>query len=732
MLSVDPAIGSSLSLEAGFQLAKRLRVTTRRDLCTPCGPAIMERLEDRTLFHTVVGGPGPIIPPGPPPVISPTDLTVEPHRIETGTLPSDGSTAYYVGLNKGDYLALTVSPAAQDGLASSSLTVDEPNGTVVAQASASPDPSTGAFTNNAALGFTAPASGLYAIALSTTSAGGAYALDMHRIVLASGTQNPADLETPGSMYAALVGNQLQITGPTGYGFAIQGNWSQSIVTTTRYSLSPFGPVLVDLFASTFTSSGPLQLVTAEGDLPLSVAQGQAFSVSTLPSTFGNVFGVVKSVGADLGLPLGNYATSLRQKLGLNLNIDSLANDWTIQLGSTPTLQHHGGTLPMLGGVPYLYYSGPATMSVAFGQANITENSPAPLVAFADPADPSICVQYDGFTVEGSLNGLIPYTPAFGAAAAAAPGFGTFFGNVYSQGGFQLGDLPIDVTGQITVNLDPRQEGVWLGGAGTASQLFQGKLLQGATLNSAMNDIEVGATGTASVGYDLHGFDLTIPVAAKSFVYNGVVEGAYVDGTTVSKQFGTPLGAFQPFAAEVVQGYVYRSGSYELQLSDTYEVLGAAANLNLNLGNEELFGGIDVEGTVDAFGTAVHVAGGIQSNGDFKLTGNLDATFGAFSGLAAIELSDAGGVASISGLLQGSLFCSEQIAGTTVQARGTLDASLSIAYDGGNANYTGSATCTGDISDGQQRLAFNVDGTVSNNEIDLSLPVFGTELIELLA
>jgi len=703
---------------------KRLRVTTRRDFCTPSRPAIMERLEDRTLFHTVVGGPGPVIPPGRPPVVSPTDLTVEPHRIETGTLPSDGSTNYLVGLNQGDFLALTVSPAAQDGLASSSLTVDEPNGTVVAQASASPNPSTGAFTNNASLGFTAPSSGLYSIALSTTSAGGAYALDMHRIVLASGTQNPADLETPGSMFAALVGNQLEITGPTGYGFAIQGDWSQSIVTTTLGG--------VDLYASTYSSSGPLQLVTAEGDLPLSVAQGQAFSVSNLPSTFGKVFGVVNSVGADLGLPLGNYATGLRQELGLNLNVVSLANDWTIQLGSTPTVQHHGGTIPMLAGVPYLFYSGPATMSVAFGQANITENSPAPLVAFADPADPSIYVQYDGFTVEGSLNGLIPITPALGAAAPAAPGFGAFFGNVYSGGGFQLGDLPIDVTGQITVNLDPRNEGVWLGGAGNASQLFQGKLLQGATLNSAMNDIEVGTTGTAFVGYDLHGFNLTIPVAARSFVYNGVVDGAYVDGTTVSKQFGTPLGAFQPLGPEGVQGHVYRSGSYELQLSDTYQVLGATANLNLTLGNELLFGGIDIEGTLDAFGTAVHVVGGIQSNGNFNLTGNLDATFGTFSGLAEIDLSDAGGVTSVSGLLQGNLFCSEVIAGTTVQARGTLDGSLSIAFDGGTVNCTGSVTCTGDVSDGQRQLAFAVDGIVSNNEISLPLPAFGTDLIQLPA
>jgi len=57
------------------------------------------------------------------------------------------------------------------------------------------------------------------------------------------------------------------------------------------------------------------------------------------------------------------------------------------------------------------------------------------------------------------------------------------------------------------------------------------------------------------------------------------------------------------------------------------------------------------------------------------------------------------VTSISAPLQESIFWSEEIIGATVQAAGTLDGTGPIALEGGNVKFTGSATCTGDVSDG---------------------------------
>ena len=51
------------------------------------------------------------------------------------------------------------------------------------------------------------------------------------------------------MYAFLNGNTLDITGPTGYGFGITGNWTET--TTTNF--------FTQQVAATYTAAGTLQL-----------------------------------------------------------------------------------------------------------------------------------------------------------------------------------------------------------------------------------------------------------------------------------------------------------------------------------------------------------------------------------------------------------------------------------------------------------------------------------------
>src|SRR5207302_7153310 len=130
--------------------------------------------------------------------------------------------------------------------------------------------------------------------------------------MAEGKQDPAKLNADpsgGTLYAALVGDKLELTGPTGYGFAIRGNWSQTIAKTTvssgaaampsagaaatsgRFGTIRPGPLPlpkpgVTLEASTYTATGPIYLETGVGELELAVPDGQPFTVTTKASTFG--------------------------------------------------------------------------------------------------------------------------------------------------------------------------------------------------------------------------------------------------------------------------------------------------------------------------------------------------------------------------------------------------------------------------------------------------------------
>ena len=53
-------------------------------------------------------------------------------------------------------------------------------------------------------------------------------MELHRIALAEGNQDPALLDHDGPMFVWLEGDTLWISGPTGYGFALIGDWTQKV------------------------------------------------------------------------------------------------------------------------------------------------------------------------------------------------------------------------------------------------------------------------------------------------------------------------------------------------------------------------------------------------------------------------------------------------------------------------------------------------------------------------
>ena len=94
-----------------------------------------------------------------------------------------------------------------------------------------------------------PASGTYYAEVTGSVSGllasGSYQLELHRLALAQGTQSAATLAETGSMYAFLNGNTLDITGPTGYGFGITGNWTETTATN----------LFTGQVAATYTATG---------------------------------------------------------------------------------------------------------------------------------------------------------------------------------------------------------------------------------------------------------------------------------------------------------------------------------------------------------------------------------------------------------------------------------------------------------------------------------------------
>ena len=241
-----------------------------------------------------------------------------PRQVLTNTLSKFDSDMYRVDLQAGDYLAIDVDPNSRVPLMASTLLITAPDGTVQTVGD-SREPDTGVITQNPAFGLRATTSGTYYLFLKTAAKfDSGYTLELHRLALAEGTQDPAALQQKGPMYAFLHDNgdgsgTLSFTGPTGYGFAITGNWQR----TTFHSST--------LVTSTYTVTGSLTLQTAFGAVPLQVPADKTFTVTTKPSTFGGVFGEVKSIQAQLLGSLDNFTgpfTARFEKAGAMLGLSA--------------------------------------------------------------------------------------------------------------------------------------------------------------------------------------------------------------------------------------------------------------------------------------------------------------------------------------------------------------------------------------------------------------------------
>jgi hypothetical protein len=456
-----------------------------------------------------------INPPFSPPAQA-VNLTTEPHDQVAGTLTASTTKYYSFQLQQGDYLQadLSVEPASGAHI-SAQMSILNASGTIL-----------DASTPDTPYGFYAPTSGTYYAEVTGVVSGlipvAPYQLDLHRLALAQGTQNVSTLAKTGSMYAWLNGNTLDITGPTGYGFGITGNWTE---TTTRSNIISVASSGLDItgngtetattsngpVAATYTASGTLELQTASGAVPLVIASGHVGTLTTAAQINGQVFGAVSSLNIPVTMNTGPTIAWVANKLGFNLNpLDENAT-FDLKIGGAAGIGLGNSAVlaatqaPVNNAVPYLYFTiNPAGSTLT----NIVS-------VVYDPADPALYVEsgVPGLlplqtpTINGlgySQHGLIPYTPV----DAPSQYTGTMAaGNVVLQGSFNTTGLtvvPSKVKGSITLNLDPKGTGKILGGTGVSVADLVDIFSDGNTtplgndLGQVFQNLSVGINGTLEI------------------------------------------------------------------------------------------------------------------------------------------------------------------------------------------------------------------------------------------
>jgi hypothetical protein len=448
-----------------------------------------EALEDRLVLTTHASpalAVGKIVSSPPAQAVN---LVTESRQLLDGQLTSVSNTHLYsFQLQQGEFLQADIQTPAGSTLASL-MTVYSTSGAVLKTVGASPCPTTGLMTNNPAYGFVAPASGTYEVQVACNISSpfytGAYTLELHRNALAQGPQNLTHLAKPGSMYAWLNGNTLSISGPTGYGFGLTGNWAPTYANGSN-----------GLVSAIYTATGDVQIQTPAGVLDLNCS---SFTVSTAAQINGQVFGVVSGLDATATLNTGSLLSSIGSPNGFDLSSLIANATFSMKLGGAAgidlgnsTAVHSTGA-PVSSAVPYLYF----TVNI-----QVIGN----LLSFVcDPADPALFIEGKvGGAIPGffGLNGLgfsthgqIPYTPVDKPTQSTST---MTSGHVLLQGTFDTTSvtlIPSQVVGDITLNLDPNLTGQYFGGATVSAGEIAGIFALAGTGGGASLLAALGATNS---------------------------------------------------------------------------------------------------------------------------------------------------------------------------------------------------------------------------------------------
>ncbi len=552
----------------------------------------------------------------PPPPADPGPNAATALAIDLATLPiqsyqeflSRGDVdVFRVQLHGGEYLALDVDPGRGPVLPSSRLAIVDADGTtVLAMVGASAEPETGQVTNNPAYLFQADADGgTYYIALWTGAPGAVfgYTLRFFRTGVSENVPPPGLLNVPGPMFAWFDGEDtVGITGPTGYGFTLEGPWEQQTVTNrsglVRQTLSlPTG--------SQFTLRSPQGLA-----LPL-VANGP-INIRTTANRFGNVIGVVTStlpknaIALPVALDIVPINNLLADVFGSSFaTVGLLSGQWRISLGGDEfnvlgtAFEATEKIDQLLRGVPYLRRFDGSLVDARLGGLSINYFvQPTPMHWIFDPADPMLFVKVppvlagpvDKAELAVSKHGLLTFKPQDPPSAGVDAGVTEFAGHVYGNTklAFMIGPVPVELEADVVLNVDADRDGHLLGDLRDVADVFD--ILQGdfSELGEILHDIQLGANG-----------GLTVAVPPKkpggkpgpkmeagraSLVLNGPAETVWVRGQQGGKAF--PDSPIEIASASIVmEGLIDFGGRFLIIQTATQRAAGIELGYQFTISNE---------------------------------------------------------------------------------------------------------------------------------------------------
>jgi hypothetical protein len=494
-----------------------------------------------------------------------------------------------------------------------------------------------------ALGFRANRDGDYFIRVSNAPYNLAnYLLALREVGIDSGNVLPHSYlqDTSNVMYAALSGNVLSITGPTGHGFGIKGNWRQTTATDAA-----------GLVTSTYTASGLVYLETAVGMVPMKLAPRTSLVLTTAADVFGQFVGVIDSFTFKADLGIGTLATNFNTKFGLDLGswqgvgavLPGL--QFGLKLGDADLESETNGA-PLNPAVPYLYADFSTNLGMSFGNINV---SPSDIPGFGysldmvlDPADPMLYLHVGGIpglddvAAAASNHGLIPFNTQNQPDGAS----GQVFGHVYMHGSLNLATLtdnevPVVIKGDTVINLDSLASTGFTAGGRTVSQLLKSgaagawQVLSGTSIgiNGEIDlTVSLGNSGEGgSGGSNGLSADLSLPAiegtmiydaSARQFALKGAMPNALSGMTFLA---GTPLEALTQDNADV-DGTVSADGHFSLSLTRRLDLLEGQTTGTVTVDNAGVHGSVDF--ALWGFNKTVSLTGSVGFDGTYSFTGDL--------------------------------------------------------------------------------------------------------------
>jgi Concanavalin A-like lectin/glucanases superfamily/Regulator of chromosome condensation (RCC1) repeat/Calx-beta domain/Thrombospondin type 3 repeat len=614
------------------------------------------------------------------------DLSTRPRQVVADFLYTGDVDIFRVELEEGDFLAIDVDPGGFGApLNASTLLVLDSDGTRrIATVGRSQEPDTKGFTNNPAYGFRASHAGSFYLDLRATVRSASYSLELHRIALAEGQQDPALLDEDGPMFAWLEDDVLSFSGPTGYGFAIVGNWTKTPETNrnTRLTTTVY----------TVGNGSRLTLRTPMGDTAMGTLTSDV-SFRTRPNRWGDVFGQVQgtSIRVDVGLPLGEVAEWFGDRFGLDFTAVNFRDRWDIKLGRN--IRRSTGFEQLLDGVPYLAYHDDLEVAASFGREAFAKQLGEALLLL-NPADPSFAIRFTAVPLSKpvewhlSFEGMIPFRPEMKPSPeSGAVGLTQFYGHVFATWDQEI--IPLYAwVGELTVDLDANDDGIWLDGGGNADELFRGDL---SGVESVLRDTNRGFDGEALYrfkkeisGYSVPGMSFEVPLGRCSAAYNGQTQAVWfkgVKGTGDNPWQGTLFSALEFGETDYMEGVFFANGQFFATSTSVYTAPG----------NAELLFRITLEDT----GVSAEVAGSVEWRGT--------ASFGGVEGSCR----------------------------ATANASGELE----IGSTGTGLEFAGSVHVGGRVRcyvSGRQvaSAGFDIGGEINDDEIVFDLPFIGEKKIDL--